>query len=102
MAVRTIAEQCREGSLDIEKIDHETISERLYTSGQPDPDLLIRTGGEARLSNFLLWQASYAEIYFTDIMWPDFRREVFIQAVKDYQRRERRFGKTGDQVKGAE
>ena len=102
MAVRTIAEQCREGSLDIEKIDHETISDRLYTSGQPDPDLLIRTGGEARLSNFLLWQASYAEIYFTDIMWPDFRREVFIQAVQDYQRRERRFGKTGDQVKGAE
>jgi len=102
MAVRTIAEQCREGSLDIEKIDHQTISNRLYTSGQPDPDLLIRTGGEARLSNFLLWQASYAEIYFTDIMWPDFRREVFIQAIQDYQRRERRFGKTGDQVKGAE
>ena len=64
----------------------------------PDPDLLIRTGGEARLSNFLLWQLSYAEIYFTEVMWPDFRREIFLQALHDYQARERRFGRTGDQL----
>jgi undecaprenyl diphosphate synthase len=64
----------------------------------PDPDLLIRTGGESRLSNFLLWQSSYAEIYFTDVMWPDFRKEVFLRTLSDYQVRERRFGRTGDQV----
>ncbi len=102
MAVRSIAEQCRDGHLRVEDIDHESIANRLYTRGQPDPDLLIRTGGEARLSNFLLWQASYAEIYFTEVMWPEFRRTVFLQAIQDYQKRERRFGKTGDQLKGAE
>jgi undecaprenyl diphosphate synthase len=74
------------------------ISDNLDTCHMPDPDLLIRTGGEARLSNFLLWQASYAEIYFTEIMWPDFREEVFLQALLEYQSRERRFGRTGDQV----
>ncbi len=102
MAVRSIAEQCANGSLRVEDIDHHTISNLLYTAGQPDPDLLIRTGGEARLSNFLLWQASYAEIYFTDTMWPEFRRDVFLLAIQDFQKRERRFGKTGDQLKGAQ
>ena len=89
-----------EGGLAVEDINPQTISDHLYTRGQPDPDLLIRTGGEKRLSNFLLWQASYAEIYFTQTLWPEFRRDVFIQAIGDYQQRERRFGKTGEQVKG--
>jgi undecaprenyl diphosphate synthase len=64
----------------------------------PDPDLLIRTGGEARLSNFLLWQASYAEISFSEVMWPDFREQAFLQILQDFQKRERRFGRTGDQL----
>jgi undecaprenyl diphosphate synthase len=74
------------------------LEQHLYTAGLPDPDLLIRTGGEARLSNFLLWQASYSEIYFTETMWPDFRRKEFIEAICDFQQRERRFGKTSAQV----
>ncbi len=97
-AVQNIASRCVEGSLKPEDISHKTISDGLYTAGLPDPDLLIRTGGEARLSNFLLWQASYSEIYFTDVMWPDFRKEQFKKAILDYQNRERRFGKTGAQI----
>jgi len=97
-AVRSIAEQCRAGTLKPQEITQSHISAALYTAGQPDPDLLIRTGGEARLSNFLLWQASYSEIYFTNVMWPEFRREVFLKALLDYQQRERRFGKTGEQI----
>jgi undecaprenyl diphosphate synthase len=96
--VRELARACREKSLDPEEIDEQSISERLDTREIPDPDLLIRTGGEARLSNFLLWQLSYAEIYFTSVMWPDFRRDVLIQALADYQSRERRFGRTGEQL----
>lgn len=99
MAVKSIAQECKAGTLDIEAIDHKIISDRLHTKGQPDPDLLIRTGGECRLSNFLLWQASYAEIVFTQTMWPEFRRDVFLDVVQQYQQRERRFGKTGDQIK---
>ncbi len=102
MAVRSIAEQCVNKRLRVEDISHDTISNLLYTAGQPDPDLLIRTGGEARLSNFLLWQASYAEIYFTDVMWPEFRRDVFLLAIQNFQKRERRFGKTGDQLQGGQ
>ena len=102
MAVKTIAEQYRNGAIELADIDHGLLSENLYTKGQPDPDLLIRTGGEARLSNFLLWQASYSEIYFTSVMWPEFRRDVFIDAIREYQLRERRFGRTGEQVKGAD
>lgn len=98
-AVRSLAEECVAGRLDPSQIGQEDIEARLDTSGLPDPDLLIRTGGEARLSNFLLWQASYSEIYFTDIMWPDFGREQFLQAILDFQQRERRFGKTGAQLK---
>jgi undecaprenyl diphosphate synthase len=100
MTVRAIAEACRQGQIEPEQIDHQLVSDRLYTSGQPDPDLLIRTGGEQRLSNFLLWQASYAELYFTDTMWPDFRKQAFLEALIDFQGRERRFGKTGDQIRG--
>lgn len=97
-AVKKISQLCLEGRLDVEAISDHTISENLDTHGMPDPDLLIRTGGESRLSNFLLWQVSYAEIYFTDTMWPDFRKEIFLQALTDYQVRERRFGRTGDQL----
>ncbi len=75
------------------KIDEETFSKYLYTSGQSDPDLLIRTSGEMRISNFLLWQLAYTEIYVTPILWPDFKREDLLQAVLDYQKRERRFGR---------
>ncbi len=74
-------------------IDEAAIAEHLYTAGDPEPDLIIRTGGERRLSNFLLWQAAYAELYFSDIMWPDFTPEDFVEAIAEYQRRERRFGR---------
>ncbi|BCL59808.1 isoprenyl transferase [Desulfomarina profundi] len=97
-AVRNLADQCLAGERSVESITDTVISNHLDTAGLPDPDLLIRTGGEARLSNFLLWQLSYAEIVFTDIMWPDFRKDVFMQALREYQSRERRFGRTGEQV----
>ena len=97
-AVRVLARKCQEGGLDWQTLSEADVSEHLFTSGQPDPDLLIRTGGEHRLSNFLLWQASYAELYFTDIKWPDFRKEQFLEAVNSFQRRQRRFGKTGAQL----
>jgi undecaprenyl diphosphate synthase len=98
-AVQLLANQCADGQLLPQDIDERMVSESLYTKGLSDPDLLIRTGGEWRLSNFLLWQASYAEIYFTDVKWPDFRKREFYKAISDFQRRERRFGKTGAQVK---
>ncbi len=97
-AVRKIAEKCVAGELAASDINEEIISNSLDTGGIPDPDLLIRTGGESRLSNFLLWQLSYAEIYFTDTMWPDFRGDVFLKALADFQMRERRFGRTGEQL----
>lgn len=97
-AVCSLARQCQQGHLDWQSISEATISEHLFTAGQPDPDLLIRTGGEHRLSNFLLWQASYAELYFTEIKWPDFRKEEFLEAIAIFQRRQRRFGKTGAQL----
>ncbi len=97
-AMRTLAKQCQDGALSPDKIDEASISDHLYTAGLVDPDLLIRTGGEHRLSNFLLWQASYAELYFSDILWPDFRAGELVAAIGDYQQRQRRFGKTGDQV----
>lgn len=96
--IRTIAKEVSSGKLVLDDIDEKLIDSHLYTAGLPDPDLLIRTGGEARLSNFLLWQASYAEIYFTDIMWPEFREDAFVQAILEYQGRERRFGQTSAQV----
>jgi undecaprenyl diphosphate synthase len=97
-AAKKISRLCLAGTLDPDTISDATIAENLDTVGMPDPDLLIRTGGESRLSNFLLWQVSYAEIYFTDVMWPDFRQDAFLQALTDYQVRERRFGRTGDQL----
>ncbi|MGW8194031.1 MAG: isoprenyl transferase [Desulforhopalus sp.] len=97
-AVQKIGNLCKNGSMEPEAITDSIISGHLDTCDMPDPDLLIRTGGEARLSNFLLWQVSYAEIVFTNVMWPDFRREVFLQALADFQSRQRRFGRTGEQL----
>jgi undecaprenyl diphosphate synthase len=81
-----------------EDLNEKTMSEYLCTSGMPDPELLIRTSGEKRISNFLLWQIAYSELYFTETLWPDFRREEFYKAVHDFQHRERRFGKTSQQL----
>lgn len=96
-AFQSIARQCQAGLLDWNALSETTISEHLFTAGQPDPDLLIRTGGEHRLSNFLLWQASYAELYFTDTRWPDFKKNQFLEAIQIYNHRQRRFGKVGSQ-----
>ena len=92
-AVQNIVRSVKEGRLDVADICEQTVSEALYTKGLPDPDLLIRTSGEQRISNFLLWQLSYAELYFTDKLWPDFDTEEFKRAIIDYQERERRYGK---------
>jgi len=97
-AVRKLAEQASQGKIDAAEITEERFSEYLYTKGIPDPDLLIRTSGEYRLSNFLMWQMAYTEFYFTDTLWPDFSEEQLIEAILEYQRRERRFGLTSDQV----
>jgi undecaprenyl diphosphate synthase len=90
---RTLARKAAEGSLVPEEISEKTVSEQLYTRGQPDPDLLIRTSGEMRISNFLLWQIAYAEIFVTDTLWPDFGKDEFLQILGAYQLRDRRFGK---------
>jgi undecaprenyl diphosphate synthase len=92
-AVRRIAKAAREGALPDEAIDEDLVARHLYTGGMPDPDLLIRTSGEMRISNFLLWQLAYAEIWVTDVLWPDFRKVHLYRAVLDYQKRERRFGR---------
>lgn len=97
-ALRQICVDAREGRLTPEAITEDTLRNYLATRDYPDPDLLIRTGGELRISNFLLWQMAYTEFYFSDQLWPDFRKEDFFDAVYDYQNRQRRFGKTGDQV----
>jgi len=99
-AAREMARLCAAGKLRPEDITEEAFSGLLYTAGLPDPDLIIRTGGEFRLSNFLLWQASYAEIFITETHWPDFTREDFIAAITTFQKRQRRFGRTGDQIGG--
>src|SRR5512142_238778 len=93
-ARRLFAELLRDGR-DPQTIDERAFAERLYTAGQPDPDLLIRTSGELRISNFLLWQIAYAEIWVTDVLWPDFRRRHLLQAILDFQKRERRYGGIG-------
>lgn len=98
-AARRLAREASQGNLRPEDISEQLISRNLSTSGLPDPDLLIRTGGETRISNFLLWQAAYAELHFTPVLWPDFGPEDFQRAIADYQSRERRFGKTSAQVK---
>ncbi|MCR9099041.1 MAG: isoprenyl transferase [bacterium] len=97
-AAKRLSEQIKSGELALEDINQDTLGGHLSTKGMPDPELLIRTSGETRISNFLLWQIAYAELYFTPTYWPDFRRAHFYQAIIDYQRRERRFGKTSEQL----
>lgn len=98
-AVKSIAAHVQEGKLQPKMITPATFQEHLCTSAYPDPELMIRTSGEYRISNFLLYQLAYAELYFTNTLWPDFRKENLFKAILDYQQRERRFGKTGAQVK---
>ncbi len=97
-AVKSIAREVRNGELEIDKIDAPLFSNHLTTKDIPDPELLIRTSGEHRISNYLLWQAAYAEFYFTSVLWPDFGKEHFYEAILDFQNRERRFGMTSEQV----
>jgi undecaprenyl diphosphate synthase len=97
-AVKQIAGKVQNGELNIDDIDEEIFENNLYTNGMPNPELLIRTSGEYRISNYLLWQIAYAELYFTSKLWPDFRREDLFEAILDYQKRERRFGLTSEQV----
>ena len=98
-ATRQICDKVKNNIISIEKIDDELINQHLYTQNLPDVDLLIRTSGEKRISNFLLWQIAYAELYFTDVYWPDFTNENLYEAIINYQNRERRFGKTSEQLK---
>ncbi len=97
-AVRRIASKVQSGELNVDDINDDVVSDNLTTAGIPDPELLIRTSGELRLSNYLLWQLAYTELYFTDTLWPDFRAESLYEAIIDYQKRERRFGKTSEQL----
>ena len=97
-AARKIAREVKDGRLEPEDITQDTVNAALVTAGMPDPELLIRTSGELRISNFLLWQLAYSELYFTDKYWPDFRKEDLYEAILDYQHRERRFGKTSEQI----
>jgi undecaprenyl diphosphate synthase len=99
-AAQALAAEVLAGRLKPGDIDPESFAARLFTNGIPDPDLLIRTSGEYRLSNFLLWQTAYTELYFTDTLWPDFREDEFIKALLEYQNRDRRFGLTQEQVEG--
>jgi len=97
-AARNMLKDIQKDTLNIKQITEERLSKYLYTSDIPDPDLLIRTSGEYRISNFLLWQIAYTEIFITPTLWPDFRRERYLEALLDYQKRERRFGSTGEQI----
>ncbi len=101
-AVKQIAAQVKQGDLQVDEITPETIKQNLTTHPFPDPELMIRTSGEYRVSNFLLYQLAYAELYFTNTLWPDFRKDDLYGAILDYQGRERRFGKTGEQIKNEE
>jgi undecaprenyl diphosphate synthase len=98
-AVKNIAWEVKNGNIRVEEIDQETLQQFLSTSAFPDPELMIRTSGEFRISNFLLYQLAYAELYFTNVRWPDFRKNNLYEAILDYQKRERRFGKISEQVK---
>ncbi|MEN8890264.1 MAG: polyprenyl diphosphate synthase, partial [Wenyingzhuangia sp.] len=98
--VKKIVEDVKNGILATEDISEDSIQQNLYTNDLPDVDLMIRTSGEQRLSNYLLWQLAYAELYFTETLWPDFRRDDLVKAVDTYQNRERRFGKTSEQLEG--
>ncbi len=97
-AARLIADEVRNGTLQADDIDEDCVSSHLMTDFMPDPDLMIRTGGELRISNYLLWQSAYTEFYFTDEFWPDFTEESLHRAILAYQQRQRRYGKTGDQI----
>lgn len=97
-AAKQIARKVQSGKLSIDDINNSTFASQLTTGFMPDPDLLIRTGGEMRLSNYLLWQCAYSELYFCDTYWPDFKEEDFYNAIEDYQSRERRFGKISEQI----
>ncbi|MBR6589847.1 MAG: isoprenyl transferase [Bacteroidaceae bacterium] len=97
-AVRSIATDVAKGNLKVDEVNEQTIASRLVTNFMPDPDLLIRTGGEVRLSNYLLWQCAYSELYFCDTLWPDFSEEELAKAVYTFQQKERRYGKTSEQV----
>jgi undecaprenyl diphosphate synthase len=97
-AVKQIAAKVKDGQLLLEEINEELVANHLTTAQVPDPDLLIRTSGELRISNFLLWQLAYSELYFTPCLWPEFTNEEFYRAIVDYQGRERRFGKTSEQI----
>ena len=96
-AVKQIAREVREGALRPDRIDDRTIEERLYAPDMPPPDLLIRTSGEQRISNFLLWEVAYSELWFTPVFWPDFDREQLFEAIRDFQKRSRRFGGVGEE-----
>ena len=98
-AVKIISDKVKNNIISIDAIDDSIINEHLYTQNLPDVDLLIRTSGEHRISNFLLWQIAYAELYFTDVLWPDFKEQNLYEAIISYQKRERRFGKTSEQIK---
>ncbi|MES2240404.1 MAG: isoprenyl transferase [Bacteroidota bacterium] len=98
-AVKKISDKVKNNIISIDSIDDSIINEHLYTQNLPDVDLLIRTSGEHRISNFLLWQIAYAELFFSEVMWPDFREEHLYEALMSYQKRERRFGKTSEQIK---
>ncbi len=98
-ATKRIAQKVSEGKLAVEDITQQLVADHLETAGIPDPELMIRTSGEFRISNFLLWQLAYTELYFSPVLWPDFRKEHLEAAILDFQSRERRFGKTGEQVK---
>lgn len=97
-AVQRISESVAQGKLNSADINDEVISQHMYTANMPDPDLLIRTSGEFRISNYMLWQIAYSELYFTPVLWPDFKKEDLLDAVRSYQNRERRFGKTSEQI----
>jgi undecaprenyl diphosphate synthase len=99
-AVHDLLNDIRRGTLADQEVTKDLFSRYLDTAGLPDPDLLIRTSGEYRISNFLLWQSAYTEFYFTDVLWPDFNRDELFLAITEYQRRERRFGLTSDQIHG--
>lgn len=98
-AIKNISSKVKNNIISIDAIDESIINQHLYTQNLPDVDLLIRTSGEHRISNFLLWQIAYAELYFTDVLWPDFREKDLYEAIISYQKRERRFGKTSEQIK---
>jgi|TARA_R110000868_G_scaffold160676_2_gene390415 undecaprenyl diphosphate synthase len=98
-AVKNISDKVKNNIISVDAIDDSIINEHLYTQNLPDVDLLIRTSGEHRISNFLLWQIAYAELYFTDVLWPDFKEQNLYEAIISYQKRERRFGKTSEQIK---